>query len=335
MKWIELYIHEVTRKLPENTRQDIALELRSTIEDMLPDDPTEAQVKAVLAELGNPAVMAHNYLDRPMHLIGPKYFDLYLHLLKLIIPIVLTITLIATVADAHVLVKEDEAIITILLNIFGMVILTLVSTAMQIAFWITLIFAVIEWTDKSRDQAPLTMNMKKWTPDDLKDINPVPKKKVISKWMVIGSLLWTAIWSTVYFNAAKLVGIYEESEQGYIFHIPAFHQETLNSYWPLVILVIALEIALALYKFFEGQWTMKVAGLNTLAHIISLVVLAIIMGDSSIWNAGFIEYIQGAMNTNSNINDWAYQSIIIVFVVFAAIDIFEGYRKARIPHFSS
>ena len=79
---------------------------------------------------------------------------------------------------------------------------------------------------------------------------------------------------------------------------------------------------------------MKVAGMNTLAHIITLVVLAIIMGDSSIWNAGFIEYIQGALDTDSNLNDWAYQSIIIVFVVFAAIDIFEGYRKARIPHLS-
>ena len=79
---------------------------------------------------------------------------------------------------------------------------------------------------------------------------------------------------------------------------------------------------------------MKVAGMNTLAHTITLVVLAIIIGDSSIWNAGFIEYIQGAMNTNSNLYDWAYQSIIIVFVVFAAIDIFEGYRKARIPHLS-
>ena len=332
MNWIELYIHEVTRRLPENTRQDIALELRSTIEDMMPDNPTEAQVKEILEELGNPSVMAHNYLDRPMHLIGPKYYDLYLQLLKLILPIALTITLIATVADALVLVKEDEATITIILNIFGKAIFTLLSTAMQIAFWITLIFAVIEWTDKSRDQAPLTMNMKKWTPDDLKDINPVPKKKVISKWIVIGSLLWTAIWSTVYFNAAKLVGIYEEIEKGYTFHVPAFHQETLNSYWPIVAIVIALEITLTLYKFFVGRWTMKVAGLNAVANIITLVILAIIIGDSSIWDAGFIEYIQGALNTNSNLHDWAYQSIIIVLVVFAAIDIFEGYRKARIPH---
>lgn len=41
MKLIEIYIHEVTRRLPEQNREDIALELRSTIEDMLPDDYDE------------------------------------------------------------------------------------------------------------------------------------------------------------------------------------------------------------------------------------------------------------------------------------------------------
>ena len=41
MKLIDVYIQEVTRRLPEKNREDIALELRSTIEDMLPDDYRE------------------------------------------------------------------------------------------------------------------------------------------------------------------------------------------------------------------------------------------------------------------------------------------------------
>ncbi|MCM3670597.1 hypothetical protein M3181_16665 [Mesobacillus maritimus] len=48
MNRIELYIHDVTRRLPEATREDIALEMRSTIEDMLPDNYTEDDVKSVL-----------------------------------------------------------------------------------------------------------------------------------------------------------------------------------------------------------------------------------------------------------------------------------------------
>ena len=40
MNLIDIYIQEVTRRLPEKSRDDIALELRSTIEDMLPENYT-------------------------------------------------------------------------------------------------------------------------------------------------------------------------------------------------------------------------------------------------------------------------------------------------------
>ncbi|MGN1385564.1 MAG: HAAS signaling domain-containing protein, partial [Bacillus sp. (in: firmicutes)] len=61
MKLIDIYIQEVTRRLPEKSREDIALELRSTIEDMLPDEHTEQDVKAVLEKMGNPATLAGGY----------------------------------------------------------------------------------------------------------------------------------------------------------------------------------------------------------------------------------------------------------------------------------
>ena len=87
MNLIEVYIQEVTRRLSEKSREDIALELRSTIEDMLPDDYKEEDVKLVLEKLGNPASLASGYQDQPMYLIGPRYFDVYVTLLKMILPI--------------------------------------------------------------------------------------------------------------------------------------------------------------------------------------------------------------------------------------------------------
>ena len=48
MKLIEVYIQEVTRRIPEKNREDIALELRSTIEDMLPGDYSEEDVMSSL-----------------------------------------------------------------------------------------------------------------------------------------------------------------------------------------------------------------------------------------------------------------------------------------------
>lgn len=83
MSLIDMYVHEVAKRLPEKNREDITLELRSTIEDMLPDDYNEEDVKSVLKKLGSPVSLANGYLDRPMHLIGPRYFDVYTTLLKI------------------------------------------------------------------------------------------------------------------------------------------------------------------------------------------------------------------------------------------------------------
>ncbi len=52
MNLIDLYIQEVAKRLPEKNREDITLELRSTIDDMLPEDYNEEDVKSVLEKLG-------------------------------------------------------------------------------------------------------------------------------------------------------------------------------------------------------------------------------------------------------------------------------------------
>ncbi len=101
MNLIDIYIQEVTRRLPEKNREDIALELRSTISDMLSDDYRDDDVKDVLEKLGNPAELASGYRDQPMHLIGPRYFDVYLSLLKMILPIAAVIALISMVVLAE------------------------------------------------------------------------------------------------------------------------------------------------------------------------------------------------------------------------------------------
>ena len=116
MDLIEVYILEVTRRLPEKSRKDIALELRSTIEDMLPDHYAEEDVKKALEKLGNPATLASGYRDRPMHLIGPRYYDLYVSLLKMILPIAGVIALISMIASYFFTYNGEEAILTIIIR---------------------------------------------------------------------------------------------------------------------------------------------------------------------------------------------------------------------------
>ncbi|TDL82445.1 HAAS signaling domain-containing protein [Peribacillus frigoritolerans] len=331
MNVIEVYIYEVTRRLPEKNRQDIALELRSTIEDMLPDDHTEEDAYAVLEKLGNPAALASGYLDQPMHLIGPRYLDVYVSLLKMILPIAAAISLISVIAEYFIGFPHGETIIDVVLTITGFGIWKMIEVSIHTFFWLTLVFVIIERTDKGKNQQPLSASLKKWTPDDLKNIPYIPKKKAITKLEVFGYLMWTAIWAAFYFHANHLLGFYEGGNEGLKFLIPALNQEVLLQYWPIVLVIIAIEIALSLYKLIKGQWTKKMAIFTAALELIGTVVFLVILSDPKVMNQEFIAYMSNLFNTSAvRFQTWLVGSVIIIFILSAAFNVFNGFRKARI-----
>lgn len=331
MNLINAYIQEVTRRLPEKNREDIALELRSTIGDMLPDDYNEEEVKGVLEKLGNPAALASGYRDQPMHLIGPRYFDVYISLLKMILPIAALISLISMFAEYFIVFDGGEAIINVVFTVVGEGIWNIIEVGIHVFFWLTLVFAIIERTDKEKDPQPLSASLKKWTPDDLKNITYIPKKKAITKFEVFGYLMWTAFWATLYFYANHLIGVYEGGGNGLKFVIPAYNQDILLHYWPIVIVVIALEVGLALYKLLKGQWTKRMAVFNTIVELFATVVFIVIISNPNLMNQEFITYMSHLFTTSTKqFEIWIVGGVITIFVVYAAISIFDGFRKARI-----
>lgn len=331
MNLIEIYIHEVTRRLPEQNREDIALELRSTIEDMLPDDPDEEEVKAVLAKLGNPAILASEYSDQPMHLIGPRYFDLYVTLLKMIIPIAVVISLIALTADYLIGYSGDKSVADIVTTVVSEGIASVLGVGIHVFFWLTVVFAVIERTDKGKDGHPLTTKLSKWTPDDLKDISQIHKKKAITNFEVFSSLMWIAIWATFYFNADHLIGVYSGGEGALEFVAPVFNQFVLMEYWPVIVVVIGLEVALAIYKLIKKQWTRGLALCNTALELIVIIVFAVILVNPTVFNQEFIAYMSDLLTVEANqFETGLLGGGIAVLILVAAINIYEGFRKSRL-----
>jgi magnesium-transporting ATPase (P-type) len=326
MHLIDIYIHEVTRRLPEKNRKDIALELQSTIEDMLPENYSEEDVREALVNLGSPVTLAGGYLDRPMHLIGPRYFEVYVTLLKMILPIAATIALIVSFSESVFTYNANETVINIILATIGKGILEILSTSVQTFFWITLVFAILERTDTSKDELPL----KKWTPDELKNISPILKEKKISKTSIFGSLLEIGIFTAVYFNAVRLLGVYENIHGKLQMTLPSFNQEVLQSYWFIVLVAIGVEVTLVCYKFIAGQWTMRIAIFNLIRHVISSIVLIVLLGNSSLINPDFIAYLEGMFNTSFEMRNLFTVGLIFLFIAFAFIDVIKGFRKANI-----
>ncbi|MDF2000643.1 HAAS signaling domain-containing protein [Peribacillus frigoritolerans] len=328
MELIELYIQEVTRRLPEKNRADIALELQSTIEDMLPEDHTEQDVKAVLLKLGDPVTLASGYRDRPMHLIGPRYYDVYINLLKMILPIAAVISLIALVGD-NPFRDTGNTVMEAIFKIIGKGISGIISTGIQVFFWLTLSFAILERLDTSKDQSPLTKDLKPWTPENLKDIPNISKKKAVPMIEVFASLLGLSVFAALYFNAANLLGVYEKRNGSLIFVTPSFNQDVLNSYWLLVSCVVIMGVLLAIYKLFLGRWTLKLALFHAIYQLLYTLTFIIIISNPDLLNPEFLAY----QRTLFSIDEWKtsiYWGLILITIIFAAYDSYQGFRKAKI-----
>ncbi|GIN61187.1 hypothetical protein J27TS8_11800 [Robertmurraya siralis] len=330
MDLIKIYIQEVTRRLPEKNREDIALELSSTIGDMLPDEYSDEDVNSVLEKLGSPVALAYGYRDKPMYLIGPRYFDVYVSLLKMIFPIALIVSFISIFAE-YTTGYSEESLIKVMVSLLSKGILTIFEVGIQFLFWITLVFVILERTDKGNNGQPLTATFKKWKPEDLKDIPYIPKKKTISRIEIFGSLLWIGIWATLYFYAERLLGVYTGSLEGLKLVAPMFNQEILLRYWPLIIIVIGLELTFVLYKLIKGQWTKRVAIFNTVQELVGAVAFIIIIVTPNLLTLEFIDYMTELFSITST----QFMSLIIgggifILLISSAMSIFDGFRKAKI-----
>jgi len=330
MDLIEIYIQEVTRKLPEKNRADIALELKSIIQDMLPDEYGENEVKNVLEKLGNPAILANQYKDRPMYLIGPAFYTVYMSLLKMIIPIAATVFFIFLLGEFIIDYTDDVAIINVLLRFIGEAVSGIVWVGVQTFFWLTLTFAVIERVGIRAEQLPFSTSGAQWKADDLKNITPVPTKKSISKWEVFFSLFWTSIWASVYFNADNLIGIYETGSEGLVFVAPVFNQDILLNYMPFIIIVIALEIGLAIYKLIQPQWTKSMAIYNVISQILFTVIFIVILMNPNLITPDIINYMTGIFNVTIEKFNWLlFVTVSIALILATVFNIVDGLRKAN------
>lgn len=333
-KLIDLYIQEVTRRLPERNREDIALELRSTIEDMLPENYGEADVKQVLEKLGDPATMAAEYRDQPAYLIGPRFYDAYVQVMKMVVPIAIVIALLSLVANQIIMYSDETALFNTAAVFMGKAIWGVLETGIQVAFWITLLFVVLERTGAGKE-LPFNAKFKPWTPEDLYDVRDIPKEKEIKKSEVFFGLLWTAIWGCAYFYADRLIGVYENGRFGFEVTTPVFNQEVLLSYWPFVVVVLVLDVALAIYKWVVSQWTVPVAFLNVANHVLSLVVFGAMILNPELLSPGFttkMEEIFGPQpwGVSGFGSEWIMWLALFACMLAAVLDSYQGFRKANI-----
>lgn len=169
----EIYVDNVTRHLPEDSRPDIAAEITATIDDMVDarlgedadssPDHTATVEREVLEELGDPVALSREYSNSPQHFIGPKSYPLFLWSLRWILPAVGLLAILTNVV-VTLATSPDVQIGELIGKTVGSTV-----TALLTAF--AVITIIIGLGDRSSDGgAPETMRKRKsgtWTIDDL------------------------------------------------------------------------------------------------------------------------------------------------------------------------
>ncbi len=233
----DLYIDTVVRRLPEDSRGDIADEIRATINDMVEarlggDDSDAARVeREVLEEMGDPAVLAREYSNSPQHLIGPASYPLFLWCMRRVLPIVAVVTLLIN-ALAHSLTTPEVQLGSLLGAAIGNTVMAVLAT-----FAVITILLALGDHGLSPNAKTIPREEAKWSVDQLQSTDPAVSQNRLE---AICSLVILVILAAVPFIPTTLLYV-GHLNNGETFINPDLAPGWLAGYWLLLGLIAVVE----------------------------------------------------------------------------------------------
>lgn len=304
----ERYIAATIRSLSPASEADVRAELDALIADAIEARVDDGEERAdaertVLTELGDPDILAAGYSDRPLNLIGPRYYLTWRRLLKLLL-IIVPATAVGGVILAQALANASIG------ETIGQAVVVGLSVVVHVAFWVTLVFAVLERTGADTGI--------RWSVDQL----PEPQTKgtgradmiaaLIFLALAVGALLWDRFIGFVRPDGTPL---------------PILAPEL----WPWSIigmfLLIAAEATLAILIYRAGRWTISFAVLNTAFAVLFASLTVTLLGRGQLFNPEFISYAF----TDNGVNADTLHTLAVItgfsFFGFAVWDAIDGWIK--------
>lgn len=303
----ERYIAATIAELPEELRDEVRSELYASIADaiearMLAGEDRDTAEHAVLTELGDPAVLAAGYADKPLQLIGPKYYMPWRRLLKRLLAIIPPIVFVIS-ALAQVLSGGDIG------TVISEAILATMSAILHIFFWVTLAFAIVERTGSDVGVG--------WSVEDL----PEPQEDDSSRADMVASLIFLGIFT---------IGLVWDQIWG-LLHLEGQAIHILNpELWPwtmtLLLVLLGLEAVFAVALYLRRGWSVTMAIINTAiaVGIFSWFITLLVRGD--LVSAEFLQF----SFTNADSPE-TLRTVATIFGfgvgIVAAWDIIDGWVK--------
>jgi hypothetical protein len=283
MELIERYLYVATRRLPEEQREDVARELRTTIEDMAADmagsrPAEETHIAAALESLGDPQVLADRYAHKGRYLIGPDWYDTYLKTLQrtlyIALPAFAVITLVVQLA-----VNPGDVNEAISRAIGGAI-----NVGLQVLFWVTLVFAGLE---RSASQpGDLHGKRRAWTADQLPKL-PGPRQISFSEALtdIVTDLTAAGLIAVPFIMAAV---------RGDTDFVPLLNPALWQGWLPLFLVILGLTLIHDFFKLRIGNWTPVMTVTNVILGLASIAFLAALVFTQEVINPAHLLAVAGS-----------------------------------------
>ncbi|MFC8680000.1 permease prefix domain 1-containing protein [Microbacterium ureisolvens] len=310
------YVDAAMRTVPEMQRDDLAAELRASIDDQVEarveqgESPDDAE-RAVLSDLGDPDILAAQYTDRPLWLVGPRYYLTWWRLTKLLWAIV-PVCAAAGVAIGQALSGADVG------EVIGSVVSVALSVIVHIGFWTTLVFFIVERSTRNTDVGLVG----RWTPDDL----PEPREKGAGLSDLVASLVFLAIAAGAILWD-HFIGFVYTPETGWM----PFLAPALWPWWVGALFVLmVLEALLAIFVYAKGRWDMRSATINLFLNLIVAGGALWLLSQQQLINPAFFPAVTPAdsSETVTGIVQALFGFGIVAIAVWDTVDAFLKARRA-------
>lgn len=293
------YVNAAVAGLPASQRDDVADELNASVADAvdgliaggLSREDAERQA---LQDLGDPAVLSERFGGRPRHLIGSAYYGQYTGLLRTLLLVVVPIVGGASLlAQALAGASPLNALFTVVGILFQLVV--------QLAFWVTLVFAVLE-----RSHTPVPDRA--WSPDDLPEINErrIGLGETVFGVALLSLLIWAILWQRDHWLVT--VGAAE---------VPVFNAKVWTPWLVVLLVVLLASIVLEIVKYRVGHWTVGLAIVNTVLNVAFAGIVVWLWSAERLLTPGVEDLVPGGLLT----------PLLWIVVGIAVFDTIEGWWR--------
>lgn len=316
MNLIHIYVSEVVKYLPHQLKKEVKQELTSQIIDMVEEaEGDEKAIESILEKLGSPKDLADRYLNQEKSLIGPRYYDTYIMIVKIVM---FALALAFTIIFAMKLIFSQE--------ITGWTILeyplSLFNAAIMGFAYVTIIFALIERNQvKTEDKDLVT---KRWSVKDLpKESVELPTHRLEN----IFEIGFVSILMFIINFQPQIIGIYSPVSHGgqTSWTVTPLLNDTSRNIWIIwvnvwLILMLISGVIKSIYRL-EAKHRIL---LSTFFDFLALVMFVFMIATQNM----FVDNIAGIIAPgNETFELLVNRGSFTVLVVILTITMFDIFRK--------